>query len=318
MLQKIIRRINTNGGGGPTEPFPRLSHVQDAEKDAHANAGESGPESPTSDQPTHSSNAPPGWEMAVSRSTGQLYYINTVTRESQYDFPAGIPPLPLGWSIELSRSTGTIYFVDCTTGFGQYHHPLSTPQGTSPTKESRTPIRSPSDEGDVVEVTFDFDGPLGIGWKFDSENDDLILGKVGPGTPAAQHPELVPGLRLTQIGDTSIKTLRSTATTNASIMQLLKKRPVTLTLRDLKGQNSPTHAMELAREANERFRKDEPSDKQDQVQTLTAQLAERDEKIKQLEAQAANEAEGIQALMAADSNSQRKLPFDVSLVAVAS
>ena len=40
--------------------------------------------------------------------------------------------------------------------------------------------------------------------------------------------------------------------------------------------------------------------------------------IKQLEAQAANEAEGIQALMAADSNSQRKLPFDVSLVAVAS
>ena len=40
--------------------------------------------------------------------------------------------------------------------------------------------------------------------------------------------------------------------------------------------------------------------------------------VKQLEAQAANEAEGLQALMAADSNAQRKLPFEVRLVAVAS
>ena len=40
--------------------------------------------------------------------------------------------------------------------------------------------------------------------------------------------------------------------------------------------------------------------------------------VKQLEAQAANEAESLQALIAADSSAQRKLPFDVGLVAVAS
>ena len=40
--------------------------------------------------------------------------------------------------------------------------------------------------------------------------------------------------------------------------------------------------------------------------------------IKQLELQAANEAESLQALIAADSSAQRKLPFEVGLVAVAS
>eukprot|EP01052_Picozoa_sp_SAG31_P012963 SAG31_NODE_769_length_12212_cov_5.357508_7_plen_315_part_00 len=32
---------------------------------------------------------PEGWETAVSRSTGKTYFINTITGESQYEFPAG-------------------------------------------------------------------------------------------------------------------------------------------------------------------------------------------------------------------------------------
>jgi hypothetical protein len=35
------------------------------------------------------SNVPEGWETAVSRSTGKVYFINTITGDSQYEFPAG-------------------------------------------------------------------------------------------------------------------------------------------------------------------------------------------------------------------------------------
>ena len=40
---------------------------------------------------------PPGWESALSRSTGEVYYINTHTQESSYDVPTG--PAPVGGTI---------------------------------------------------------------------------------------------------------------------------------------------------------------------------------------------------------------------------
>ncbi len=100
-------------------------------------------------------------------------------------------------------------------------------------------------EEDTVEVTVEVDGPLGIGWKHIGENDDLIVGEIGPGTPASQHSQLVPGLRLAKVGDSRISALRATATTNSGIIQLLRKqRPVTLTLKSPQAQKGPNQAME--------------------------------------------------------------------------
>ena len=299
VLHKIIRRINTHAGGGPTEPFGGLSPRSQVLKLEPSTPALQAPGKPT---------APPGWEVAISRATGQLYYINTVTRESQYDFPTGIPPLPLGWSIELSRSTGTIYFVDSTTGIGQYHHPLSEPDGSEETITGTPGIQYGTTGEELVEVTFESDGPLGIGWKFDGEHDDLIVGMLGPGTPASHKPGLVAGLKLLKIGDTSLATLRTTGTANSTgIMPLLKKRPLRLTLQSplpptpKLTPKSPDRRAPVGSPPQPDFGSHEPvmleaGAQQSKIELLMAQLAARDATIQELEAQRDLESAEVQRL----------------------
>jgi hypothetical protein len=85
---------------------------------------------------------PDGWEVAVSRSTGEEYYYNASTGESSYEWPAGAQraepasspapavastdggrKLPDGWEVAVSRSTGGEYYYNASTGESSYEWP---------------------------------------------------------------------------------------------------------------------------------------------------------------------------------------------------
>jgi hypothetical protein len=85
---------------------------------------------------------PDGWEVAVSRSTGEEYYYNASTGESSYEWPAGAQraepasspapavastdggrKLPDGWEVAVSRSTGEEYYYNASTGESSYEWP---------------------------------------------------------------------------------------------------------------------------------------------------------------------------------------------------
>ena len=271
MVLKIIKRINTEGGGGPTEPFvpgPQAASADSATPKSTAKRQSRTPELKTSSK--SSANVPAGWQVATSRSSGQVYFVNTVTGESTYDVPNSVPPLPLGWSIELSQSTGCIYFLDSTTGTGQYHHPLSKPDGA--VDSASTPGKMAAPGHNLIEATFVVDGPLGIGWKFSSEEDDLVLGMVGPGTPASKMPELVPGLVLVKVAHESLTALRSKGVSNTQIMALLKQRPLTLALRAPGGAAEPESVSPPRQPALSEARGMEAK----KLAALEAKLAERD------------------------------------------
>lgn len=84
-----------------------------------------------------------GWIRVVSKSTGGIYYLNTVTGQTTFTEPVavtagpqatapsspGAPPggggqLPPGWSRVLSKSTGQYYYWNSVTGQAQFDPPL--------------------------------------------------------------------------------------------------------------------------------------------------------------------------------------------------
>ena len=77
------------------------------------------------------SELPAGWESAQSRSTGDVYYVNTVTGETTYDWPESAAisstaeqvELPAGWGAQVSSSTGETYYVNTVTGETTYDRP---------------------------------------------------------------------------------------------------------------------------------------------------------------------------------------------------
>lgn len=88
---------------------------------------------------------PIGWEEAVSRSTGETYYVNQATGESTYERPRGgggsggsgsdgvddtrSSTLPDGWTAAISRSSGEAYFVNSLNGESTYERPTETVGG---------------------------------------------------------------------------------------------------------------------------------------------------------------------------------------------
>ena len=73
---------------------------------------------------------PAGFSIDVSRSTGEIYYINLLTNISQFDrpteeakAPAPVPILPPGWKQEVSRTTGETYYVNLATNETQFEVP---------------------------------------------------------------------------------------------------------------------------------------------------------------------------------------------------
>ena len=70
---------------------------------------------------------PEGWEVAVSSSTGDLYYVHTESGRSQYEPPESVHteqrPLPEGWSAETSRTDGATYYYNSLTGESTFDFP---------------------------------------------------------------------------------------------------------------------------------------------------------------------------------------------------
>eukprot|EP01047_Picozoa_sp_COSAG01_P023225 COSAG01_NODE_1400_length_10454_cov_11.412747_2_plen_291_part_00 len=69
---------------------------------------------------------PPGWSSAVSRSTGETYFVNGHTGESQYEIPTeAAERLPPGWEARVSRTTGDTYYVHLASNESTYHRPTA-------------------------------------------------------------------------------------------------------------------------------------------------------------------------------------------------
>ena len=124
------------------------------------------------EKPVQDDTLPQGWEAHTSRSTGEVYYYNTITEETTYDRPtepagsadpnlatesyddgfdelaALLEPdeqaagsdeeaplqddtLPQGWEAHTSRSTGEVYYYNTITEETTYDRP------TEPVAEAR-------------------------------------------------------------------------------------------------------------------------------------------------------------------------------------
>ena len=90
---------------------------------------------------------PPGWTAALSTTTGEKYYVNSVSGDTQFEFPDGPAegmedeslgatgiggprrtvskdkPLPPGWDTATSRSTNQKFYVNVVTGESQTEFP---------------------------------------------------------------------------------------------------------------------------------------------------------------------------------------------------
>ena len=55
--------------------------------------------------------APAGWEPRLSRSEGEVYFVNVLTEESSDVIPTQ-SPLPQGWTHGISTTTGKVFFVN--------------------------------------------------------------------------------------------------------------------------------------------------------------------------------------------------------------
>ena len=102
---------------------------------------------------------PPGWETAESRSTGETYYVNTVTNETTYDRPVvqgdagalaspvpAVPSegLPAGWVVGYSRSDGAPYYINKHTGATQFEIPNAVAAGGAEDLTAAAPPYTPT------------------------------------------------------------------------------------------------------------------------------------------------------------------------------
>lgn len=76
---------------------------------------------------------PPGWTKEVSRSTGETYYMNVETLETQWDPPvaggtSSVAPLPPGWKAVESSETGQTFYVS-DNGDLQFDRPTAADAG---------------------------------------------------------------------------------------------------------------------------------------------------------------------------------------------
>ena len=60
-----------------------------------------------------------GWSAAISSSTGEMYWLDSVSGQNQYETPT----LPAGWEPSVSRSTGEIYYTNSLSGESTYGKP---------------------------------------------------------------------------------------------------------------------------------------------------------------------------------------------------
>jgi hypothetical protein len=77
------------------------------------------------------------WSTQRSRTTGEMYFVNSITGESQFEAPPGLAApaapaapaahsgLPPNWMTQVSRSTGETYYVNTLTGESTFDLPTT-------------------------------------------------------------------------------------------------------------------------------------------------------------------------------------------------
>lgn len=67
---------------------------------------------------------PENWIYVRSRSTGEIYFYNTVSRKTTFSRPSDTEPdLPPGWTAVKSRTTGQTYYWHAATQKSQFKRP---------------------------------------------------------------------------------------------------------------------------------------------------------------------------------------------------
>jgi hypothetical protein len=126
---------------------------------------------------------PDGWETAVSHDTGEIYYVNTSTGESQFTFPEeqqAAEELPPGWESMSSRTTGGKYYLNTKTGETQFDPPTEAARGA----DGSIATEDGMDDGMIAAPSLD--APPAIGGVDDSG------GGGGGGGGAALPPRDLP------------------------------------------------------------------------------------------------------------------------------
>lgn len=80
----------------------------------------------------------PGWENATDPETGERYYYNATTDESQWDTPKRSSTPKPGWESAIDPETGEKYWFNPETYESQWNTPKKTPN-----QKGRTPTKSP-------------------------------------------------------------------------------------------------------------------------------------------------------------------------------
>ena len=93
-----------------------------------------------------------GWTPMHDTSTGQIYYYNEITGDSQWDPPLAVESpssreqkkmLPFGWTIMKDPSTGSVYYYNRTTGESTWDFPREKTAAVQSTSTA-SPVRSTS------------------------------------------------------------------------------------------------------------------------------------------------------------------------------
>eukprot|EP01047_Picozoa_sp_COSAG01_P030756 COSAG01_NODE_2156_length_8253_cov_15.131280_2_plen_768_part_00 len=119
---------------------------------------EKGDDTSRSEQADADADLPAGWERALSRSDGALYYVNTVTGASQFELPTE-DSLPLGWEAAVSTSTGETYYVNTETGDSTYDRPTTAAASSDATIDNT--LSSMQGDGEYMET----EDTLPLGWE---------------------------------------------------------------------------------------------------------------------------------------------------------
>ncbi len=112
------RRAAGDGGFVGVAPVQPVEHSGDGAERLVLEDDEVSPAAPVA--------LPPGWTQEVSRSTGEAYYRNDETGETQWEPPvATVAPLPPGWTAVESSDTGQTYYVCSGTGELTFDRPTA-------------------------------------------------------------------------------------------------------------------------------------------------------------------------------------------------
>jgi len=95
---------------------------------------------------------PPNWEVRTVPESGQIYYVNIVTKASQWDKPTPEDSeLPLNWEKRTDPESGDPYYVNVVTKESTWERPVA----DSTKANDVTPTSSPTLPATTTGITIE-------------------------------------------------------------------------------------------------------------------------------------------------------------------